>query len=289
MALGSNTFSSASGAVSDLFAGFGALDQGNLRAQGLNITAAGTRTQAAGTEVMAAGTRVQAQGTRIGAEGTELSAESLRIKAGGDLAEAQNYDLAATLARQNETYTDFSTRVQAAQESRTITQTIGGVRANTGAAGFTSGGSSMDILRDSARQGALALGTLRMQGAINEAGFEEQAKSYETMSAAGRATAAGEQDIATRTDTIAGQQRGLADQQDTIAGQQDQIAQQQNQIAAQQDQLASDTRSAASKAATGDFITGAIKSVAAVASIIPGASILEGIAGAIIPGNWGEA
>ena len=36
----------------------------------------------------------------------DLQAQGLRIKAQGDLAEASNYDLAATLAQQNEKFTD---------------------------------------------------------------------------------------------------------------------------------------------------------------------------------------
>jgi hypothetical protein len=239
--ISSTTLSSASGAVSDLFAGLGASAQGALQAKGLNITA---------------------QGTRISADSTRLSADSLRTQAQGNLAEASSYDLAAGLATANEQYTEQSTRVQQAQLSRQVTQTIGGQQANVAAGGFGSGGSAGDLMRDSASQGALARGVLGQQGAITEAGYTEQANSYTTLANAGRATAASEMDMATKTDTIAGEQ---------------------DQLAASQDQLAVQTQQAANNAATGDFISSALKGVAAVASIAlapatGGASLALGMA-----------
>jgi hypothetical protein len=246
--LSSSTFSNIGGAASDLFAGFGASAKGGLDAAGL---------------------RIQAQGTRIGADSTRLNAEGLRIKAQGDLAEAHNYDLAGGLALQNEAYTAQSTRVQQSQLDRQITQTIGGQQASVAGAGFAEGGSAGDILRDSASQGALAHGVLGQQGAITEAGFDEQAKSFQTMADAGRATAAGEMDIAGKTDTIAGQQ---------------------DQLAGQQDQLAVQTQQAADKQAQGDFISSALKGAAAVASLVlapatGGASLAIGGAAASAVGD----
>lgn len=225
MALSNSTFSNLGGAVSDLFAGLGASAKGKLQADGLRLTAAGTR---------------------ISAQSTRLSAESLRTKARGDIAEADNYDLAADLAQKNQEYTATSTRIQQAQLDRSVTQTIGGQRASVAAAGFASSGSALDIMRDSASQGALARGVLGQQGAITEAGFAEQAKSFQTMSAAGRATAASEFGIADKTDAIAGQQ-------DTIA--------------AGQDRLAVDTQKVADDQATADFFSSAIKGAAAVATL----------------------
>lgn len=226
MALSSSTISSLGGAASDLFAGLGASAKGKLQADGLRLTA---------------------EGTRIGADSTRLNASSLRIKARGDLAEADNYDLAADLALKNQQYTATSTRVQQAQLDRQTFQAIGGQKASVAGAGFASSGTALDLMRDSASQGALARGVLGQQGAITEAGFEEQQKSYQTMSAAARATAAGE--------------FGIADQTDAIAGRQDAIA-------AGQDQLAVDTQKVADDSATGSFISAAIKGVAGVASLL---------------------
>jgi hypothetical protein len=237
MAVSSTTFSNIGGAVSDIFAGMGASAKGALQAQGIQLTA---------------------QGTRISAESTRLSAQGLRLQAQGDLAESSNYDLASTLATQNEQFTAQSTRVQEAQLARTETQTIGGQEASVGGAGFAESGSALDIMRDSAQQGALAKGVLAQQGVITEAGYTEQAQSFTTMANAGRAAAAGETAIASQTDVIAGQQ---------------------DQLATQQDALAAATQNAANQQSTGDFISGAIKGVAAVASLFAapvtgGASLL---------------
>jgi hypothetical protein len=181
MAISSSAISGIGGAASDLFAGFGAQDKGALQAAGLRITA---------------------QGTRISAASTRISAQGLRTKAQGDLAEASNYDLAAALALRTRPITEQSTRVQQAQLGRQVTQAIGGQQA--GVAGRVCG------QRQRARHhaglgvaGRAGARRARQQGAITEAGFDEQAKSFQTMSAAGRATAASEFDIANQTDTIA--------------------------------------------------------------------------------------
>ena len=225
MALSGSTFSDVAGAVSDIFAGFGAQDKGSLAQQGLDI---------------------QAEGTQIGAESTEITAESLRTKAQGDIAESQNYDLAANLATENAGYTAESTRIQQSQQQRQETMTIGSQQAAVGGAGFAEGGSAFYLMKSSANQGALASGAIASQGAITEAGYNEQAQSFQTMAAVGMATAASEEDIANQTDTIAGQQQSIAQQQI---------------------QLGAETKSADDQAATGDFVGAALKGAAALATL----------------------
>jgi hypothetical protein len=110
-------------------------------------------------------------------------------KAQGDFAEAANYTLASKLATQNEKFTETSTAIKEAQQNRSLTQTLGGQQADVAGAGFAESGSSLDLLRDSASQGALTHAVLGQQGLITEAGYTEQATSYANMSAA--ATAAG--------------------------------------------------------------------------------------------------
>lgn len=140
----------------------------------------------------------------------DLSAEGLKLKAQGDLAEAGQYDLASTLAKQNEQFTEQSTAIQQAQQQRSTTMQIGGQQAAVAGAGFAESGSALDILADSARQGALAKATLGQQGLITEAGYNEQAQSYTMMAATARTTAAGEEDIASKTED-AGQFAMLGD------------------------------------------------------------------------------
>lgn len=139
-ALSSSTFSNAAGSVSDLFAGIGSIEKGNMQA------------------------------------------ESLDLKAQGDLAEAQQYDLA-------DQYTKTIGAVQQAQQQRSTTMQIGGQKAAIAGGGFAASGSGLDILADSARQGALAQSTI-------ESGTEEKSASYELMASTARQTAAGEEDIA---------------------------------------------------------------------------------------------
>jgi hypothetical protein len=112
-----------------------------------------------------------------------------QAKAQGDFAEATDYTLASTLATQNEQFTQTSTAIKEAQQNRSLTQTLGGQEADVAGAGFAESGSSLDLLRDSASQGALTHAVLGQQGLITEAGYQEQATSYTNMATA--ATAAG--------------------------------------------------------------------------------------------------
>lgn len=112
-----------------------------------------------------------------------------QAKAQGDFAEAKNYDLGADLATQNEQFTETSTAIKEAQNQRENLMSIGGQKADVASAGFTEGGSALDLMRASASQGALSQAVLGQQGLITEAGEEEQATSYTNM--ANAATAAG--------------------------------------------------------------------------------------------------
>ena len=281
MALGKDTFSSISGAVSDLFASQGARENAALQAQGLRITAAGTMQTAVGTRITAQGTLAQAEGqdisakaTRLGEEETRISAAGLRYKAQGDLAEAENYALAAALARKNIDYTRESQGIQQMQLDRQIAGSLGKTRAGYGGAGLRLGGSALDVLADSASQGRLAKSVLARQGEITEAGFEEQAQSYDTMSAAARMAYAGQLDIAARTEglttrqeEIAVGQEGIATRIRSIAASQEKLALSQEAIAAQQTSLATQTEKAGEDQAGNTLISGMLKGVTAVASV----------------------
>ena len=113
-------------------------------------------------------------------------------KAAGDLTEAQDYTEAATLADQNEQFTAMSTGIKLAQQNREITKSLGTTQADVAGAGFAASGSAMDILRDSAAQGALTKSVISEQGLITEAGYKEQAASYTNMASAATAAAGAE-------------------------------------------------------------------------------------------------
>jgi len=124
-----------------------------------------------------------------GAVGDLFSASALRTKAQGNRIEAQSYDLAADLASRNKQFTEQSTEIKQAQLDRSIFQTIGQQKADVAASGFAASGSALDLLRDSAAQGALTKAVTGQQGLIEEAGYEEQAQSYKLMSSAARLSA----------------------------------------------------------------------------------------------------
>jgi hypothetical protein len=247
MAITTNTFSDLGGAVQDIFAGYAAETQANLKAQGLSLQAFGERAQ----------TDLQARGLDISAAGIRTQAQGLRIKAQGDIAEGQEYDLAAAFPRQNVAYTERSTAIQSMQLDRDITATIGGVRADVAASGLKESGSAIYLLADSARQGALAHQVLSEQGAITEAGYQEQAQSYDVMSAAARMAAGGETSIADATDAIAGQTEELGVQTRAVG----------QAVAAQTDVLAQATIAAGQQQKQGDFVGALIKGAAGVASL----------------------
>ena len=170
MAFGQGGLNFASGAVDSLFAGFAAEQNANLSAAGLNLQASG-----------------------------------LRIKAAGDIAEGQEYDLAAQLAERNRQYTIESTAIQQAQLERQIQGTIGSQQANIAGSGLAASGSALDLLAESASQGRLAHEVLAKQGLITEAGYEEQRQSYNIMSNAAKMAAAAEYAIANQTSALATQ------------------------------------------------------------------------------------
>ena len=76
-------------------------------------------------------------------------------KAGFDIAEGQEYDIAAQLARKNEEYTKYSTAIKDAQADREAALSIGRTHAEVAGAGFSESGSALDILRSAGSQAAL--------------------------------------------------------------------------------------------------------------------------------------
>lgn len=110
-----------------------------------------------------------------------FAASAFRTKGQGLRTEAAEYLTARDLAFQDEAFTKNSTEIQETQTSRAIEKTLGGQAAQVAASGFGSAGSALDLLRDSASQGALQKAVLAQQGLITEAGYEQQAKSYNLM------------------------------------------------------------------------------------------------------------
>ena len=116
-----------------------------------------------------------------GAVSDLFSASAFRSKAAGLRIEGQEYTLAAGLADQNEKFTEQSTAIQETQLNRQIEKTLGQQQAAVASSGFSNSGSYLDLLRDSANQGALTKAVLSQQGLITEEGYDEQAASYRLM------------------------------------------------------------------------------------------------------------
>lgn len=84
----------------------------------------------------------------------------------GDLSAASSYRTAAGYAKTNAQLEQESLNIQQAQIGRQVYQTIGGQKADVAGAGFSASGSALDLLRDSTRQGSLALAQNQVQGEI---------------------------------------------------------------------------------------------------------------------------
>lgn len=126
----------------------------------------------------------------FGAEAHGLKAKGLRL-------EAENYDEASGFAKQNADFSRISTGIKLAQQDREIYRTLGGAQADIAGAGFAMSGSAIDVLRDSASQGALIKAVAGEQGLIQEEGYNVQSRSYENMAKAARFAAEAEDTAAT--------------------------------------------------------------------------------------------
>ncbi len=131
-------------------------------------------------------------------------------KAQGDLIEQQNYQLAAKYAQQEALFSEMSGRIQQMQETREISKSLGATVADVAGAGFATSGSAIDLLRESASQGALVKQVSEYQSNITTAGYKEQAQSYSNMAAAAGIAASADSKAATGDFMAAGIQGAVA-------------------------------------------------------------------------------
>lgn len=97
---------------------------------------------------------------------------------------AQFADLSANISQQ-------ATAIQSFQAERDIYRTIGGAKADLGGAGLMLSGGALDILRDSASQGALTKQLIQAQGAITTTGYQAEAEAYRSQAAAAKTAGKG--------------------------------------------------------------------------------------------------
>lgn len=124
--------------------------------------------------------------------------DALRTRATGRRIEAQQYDIATDLARKNEDFVRTTTQVKDFQTQRQVYKTIGQQQADVAGGGFGASGSALDLLRESASQGALVRAVGTQQGAIEEQSYEAQAKSYMLMKDASNMAADADEKAADR-------------------------------------------------------------------------------------------
>lgn len=125
-----------------------------------------------------------------------FAADAHRSKAKGLRIEAESYDRSSIYAEQNALFTETSTAIKQAQTEREIFKTIGGQMTDVASSGFASSGSALDLMRDSAAQGALVKAVGQQQGLITEEGYHVQAKNYTAMGEAARMAADAEENAA---------------------------------------------------------------------------------------------
>lgn len=116
------------------------------------------------------------------------AADSLFTGIGASQA-AGSYKKSAKALRQNAKLEEESFNIKRAMLDRQIYGAIGGQKADVAAAGFKASGSGLDLIRDSAAQGALAKAALGLQKDIAVKNWKDQA-SAASDSAAAESTAA---------------------------------------------------------------------------------------------------
>lgn len=104
---------------------------------------------------------------------------------------AGSYKKSAKALRVNAKLEEESFNIKRAMLGRQIYGTLGGQKADVAAAGFKASGSGLDLLRDSAAQGALAKAALGLQKDIAVKNWNDQADASEASAAAEQTAAAG--------------------------------------------------------------------------------------------------
>lgn len=118
---------------------------------------------------------------------------SALLGASGARAAAGSYGEAADIATENAALTKEATAIKLMQTEREIYKTLGAEKADTAGAGFASSGTALDLMRDSASQGALTKGALSINGAIQENAYLEQANQFRSMQKAAGTSSFGQE------------------------------------------------------------------------------------------------
>jgi hypothetical protein len=99
----------------------------------------------------------------------------------GSFAAAGGYSAAAKYAKQSANLSLASSAIKQTAEERQIEKVIGGQFQDVRGSGFEFSGSSLDIARDSASQGAISKAVIQEQGQIDYNNYMAQSKMYSSM------------------------------------------------------------------------------------------------------------
>lgn len=123
-----------------------------------------------------------AAGSAFGAAVSDLFAGfGANYQISSDRAEAGMYGDAVQLALQQKEVAAENEDIKTTQANRALLTAQGTTTAEIAGAGFANSGSALDLLRSNAEQGSLANATLKIQGAIQQQTYEEQAVAYSQM------------------------------------------------------------------------------------------------------------
>jgi hypothetical protein len=139
-----------------------------------------------------------------GAVSDFFQAGAYKFRAKGARIEEEEYTQAAALSDLNAQYTKESTDLKTYQEGRKANLTLGEQAADVATNNFESSGSALDLLRDSASQGAITQAVIEQQGLVEQKGYEEQAASYRLMASAAETAAKADDQAATGSMWAAG-------------------------------------------------------------------------------------
>lgn len=106
----------------------------------------------------------------------------------GARSSAGSYEEAERIANENAVLAGAATRTKALLLQRQITKGLGSTQAQVAGAGFAASGSALDIMRDSASQGAITKALNEEQGAITVNSFREQANQFGAMAKAAKSS-----------------------------------------------------------------------------------------------------
>ncbi len=185
--------------MANAFIGIGGGGSGTSAFIGKSSTSAASAGTVADTGLLR-GSVADILGLQSKASIDEANAAASGIQSAGYQQEVNAYNIVGGIGEENAKVAGIAGDIKALQENRQLRQTIGAQRADIASAGFANSGSSLDLMRSSVQQGALARQLIRIQTAQTQGGYLEEA-------AASQAEAAGATMASTAAQALATQQR----------------------------------------------------------------------------------